>query len=114
MTATESPREPSKPADSIISRAPLVFMVRHVALGILATMSPSLRSHSALTEISSSSSLKSSASLHSMPWDLIHRLNALTRLCYVFSDSQRLWLPIIKYSEGKETEGLPGGHCIGV
>ena len=82
MTATESPKEPPNPADSISSRAPLVLTVRHVVLGILATMSPTLRSQSALTEMASPSSVNWRASLKSMPWDLIHRLNALSRLLH--------------------------------
>ncbi|KAM1567231.1 hypothetical protein ACFXTH_046373 [Malus domestica] len=88
------------------------LMVRHASFGILATMSPSLRSPTALTLIPipsaiAPSSRSSRASMHSIPSYFIHRLNVLTCLLRL------LLLRLCAGSSGHPPHGIsPSRHLF--
>lgn len=80
ITATQRAISPASSVSSITWRAPEVFTVRQACFGMLATTSPSFKSQMALTAIPSSLSVNCRVSLYSMPFESIHRLNALNLL----------------------------------
>lgn len=78
-----------------MEEALVVLTVRQASLGTFATTSPSRKSYKALTEIPLSGiSVNWRASLHCMPWDVIHRLKTLNRLIV-----REKWRKISKYSK---------------